>query len=307
MPANARGLIFNIQRYSLHDGPGVRTTVFMKGCPLRCLWCANPESINPYPELAYSKTRCIKCYRCLEICPNGAITVEKEGDFIAINRTICEDCSEHRCLEVCYQGALEWIGKNIAADELLRDVRRDGLLYRISKGGVTISGGEPVIQADFTLKFLKMCREKGIHTVLDTCGHAEWKIFKNILPYVDVVLYDIKHMDPLKHKELTGASNKLILENARAISSFAGIHLMLRLPIIPGCNDSEINFRDVAEFMKEIGAKEITLLPYHRLGREKYNKLDKEYKLDEILPPTDRRLSRIKDFFALYDISCLFY
>ena len=181
------------------------------------------------------------------------------------------------------------------------------MLYRISKGGVTLSGGEPASQAEFTSQFFKMCREKGIHTALDTCGYADWKVIENILPYVDVVLCDLKHMDPLKHEALTGVSNKLILENVRNISLFAKVPLVIRMPVIPGYNDSEKNIKDTAQFMKEVEIKEINLLPYHRMGTEKYNKLDKKYQLGDVLPPTDERLSSMKDFFESYGLSCIHY
>lgn len=298
-----KGLIFNIQRYSVHDGPGARTTVFFKGCPLRCLWCSNPESQKICPEIAYNSSKCIKCYRCVDACPNKAIYVKNKEDFITINRKLCNNCRGYWCIEECYQGALELIGRYITVEDLLKEVKKDSLLYRNSGGGVTLSGGEPTSQPDFILHWIKRCRESGIHTVLDTCGYADWETMKKIIKNVNLVFYDIKHMDPVMHKKLTGVSNSEILKNAKLISE-EQVPIVIRIPLIPGYNDSKENLEKTADFIKKVGVKEVNLLPYHRLGIEKYKKLNKIYKLNEVLPPTDEYLQNIKEFFNSQGLLC---
>jgi pyruvate formate lyase activating enzyme len=302
---NNKGLIFNIQGYSIHDGPGIRTTVFMKGCPLRCKWCANPESMNPFSEVSHTYEKCVKCYRCIEICPYGAISIPKEGEFISINRAVCVDCKEYLCAKGCYQGALEIVGSYITAEELLNEVKKDSLFYRNSGGGVTLSGGSPLSQSGFALQFLKGCREKGIHTTLDTAGYAPWETLREILDYTDLVLYDIKHMNPAVHEELTGVSNEQTLKNLEASLSLNKVSIVIRIPVIPGYNDSKENTEATARFVKELGAKEVNLLPYHRLAISKYARLGREYPLGEdILPPSNAEMEKIKNIYESYNLCC---
>ena len=302
---NIEGLIYNIQGYSIHDGPGIRTTVFMKGCPLRCKWCANPESMTHFPEILHFKGKCVKCYRCIEMCPYGAISIPKEGEFISINREACVDCKEYLCAKGCYQGALEIAGNYITAEELLKEVKKDSLFYRNSGGGVTLSGGEPLSQYGFTLQFLKGCREKGIHTTLDTSGYAPWETLREILDSTDLVFYDIKHMNPAVHKELTGVSNEQILKNLEASLNLDKVPIIIRIPVIPGHNDSKENAEATARFVKELGAKEVNLLPYHRLATGKYTGLGRKYPLGEdILPPGDAEMEKIKSIYESYNLCC---
>jgi len=300
-----KGLIFNIQGYSIHDGPGLRTTVFMKKCPLRCKWCSNPESMNNFPEIFHIKEKCVKCYHCMDICPYGAISVPKEGEFISINRGACADCKESPCVKECYQRALEIVGRYITAEELLNEVEKDALFYRNSGGGVTLSGGEPTSQHEFALQFLKGCKDKYIHTTLDTTGYAHWETLRELLDYTDLVLYDIKHMNSSLHKELTGVYNEQILENLEAILDLAKVPVVVRIPLIPGQNNSKENMEATARFLKKVGAKEVNLMPYHRLGMGKYKQLGRTYPLEkDILPPDNAEMENIKRIYESYDLCC---
>lgn len=298
-----KGLIFNIQHYSIHDGPGIRTTVFLKGCPLRCIWCSNPEGQEMAPEVLYNKNRCSKCYQCIDVCPHGAISVAQDG-FITINRYICNRCKEHMCVSACDEGALQLVGQFITVEELMQEVQKDILFYRNSNGGVTLSGGEPTSQPQFTSELFKKCKEKGIHTVLDTCGYTSWESLKRVLEYTDLVLYDIKHIEPEKHKKFTGVSNEIILKNAQAIFNNTNVYTIIRIPIIPKYNDSKQNMNAIARFVKEIGGKEVNLLPYHKLGMGKYERLSMNYSV-RTQTPTKETLEEIKAVFESQGLRCL--
>lgn len=306
MSSFRKGLIFNIQHYSLHDGPGIRTTVFMKGCPLSCLWCSNPESIRADPQIGFHKQKCVRDYRCREVCPLNAVSVSEPGGLPAFDRDTCSGCSERPCIAACISGALELRGKELDVDELWREVEADRLFYRNSGGGLTLSGGEPTLQPEFTRRFFRKCQEKGVHTVLDTSGYVKWEVLEEILEHTDLVLFDLKHMDSFRHRQLTGVPNEMILENADMISSAAKVPIIIRMPLIPGLNDSDSNIKSTAEFVKEIGAAEIILLPFHRLGMGKYEMIGRKYAIEDVSPPTEDCLSRISETFQSYEIACLF-
>ena len=299
-----KGIIFNIQGYSIHDGPGIRTTVFFKGCPLKCLWCANPESQKNYPELFHNGLKCVRCYRCLNICPKDAVSVVNEGDFPDFNREICKNCEEKPCVDGCYESALEIAGYYIGVDELFEEICKDIPFFENSGGGVTFSGGEALSQGEFLIEVMKRCREKGIHITLDTCGSAPWNVLEKVLKYTDLVLFDIKVIDDEKHVEYTGVSNKMILKNAERIAADGKAPLIIRFPVIPGYNDSRKEIDEVVNFCKKIGAKEVNLVPYHGMASSKYDKLGIDYTLLDVSRPEDESLENIQSVFVENSVAC---
>lgn len=286
-----QGLIFLIQSYSTSDGPGFRTTVFTKGCPLRCEWCQNPESWHSYPELMTHDDLCLACGKCVEICPEQAITLNT-GSGRKIDRDRCSRCFD--CVEVCPARALTTVGEYMSVDQVMTEIEKDELFMVRSGGGVTVSGGEPLLQAPFLIELLKACKERGLHTALDTCGHAPWTVLEKVLQYVDLVLYDIKHMDPRTHLEATGTDNSLALANLRKIPK--GIEVWLRIPLIPGFNDSASDLEQIIMLSREISAKKISILPYHKYGDGKYHNLGMEIPLSEINTFSREKLEEIKAY-----------
>ena len=292
----SKGLIFDIQRYSIHDGPGIRTLVFMKGCPLSCIWCCNPESQSPSQEIMVTPNKCIGCKRCIEVCPTGA--AEKKDPLEA--RELCIVCGS--CVKACPSTARRLVGRYMSLEEVMKEVEKDFPFYQRSGGGMTVTGGEPLMQADFVRMLLKSCQEKGIHTALETCGYTEWEDFKKVLEYVDLTLYDIKYMNNEKHRELTGVGNELILQNAKKVAKL-GKDMVIRVPVIPDCNDSLENMEAIAEFARTLeGVEEIHLLPYHRLGESKYDRLGKSYKLKGVKPLDKESLSKQKKIIESYQL-----
>jgi pyruvate formate lyase activating enzyme len=295
-----KGVVFNLQHYSIHDGPGIRTTVFLKGCPLKCLWCQNPESQNSHPLLFFTAEKCTGCGACVEACPNGAIKLV--GHKSKTDRDCCTGKGE--CVSVCPSEARSIIGREMTAEEVFEDIKTDDIFYRNSGGGVTLSGGDPVFQPDFSIAILKLCRSAGIHTALETCGFLEWHELKNILKHVDLVLYDIKHMDSTKHKAYTGVTNELILENAEKIHRDLKIPIYPRVPFIPGYNDSLENLKRTAEFIvtKLDGNNRVYILPYHRLGETKYEQIDRKMTLT-ITVPSKQQLETARQIFESTGLS----
>jgi len=289
-----KGIIFDIKRYAIHDGPGIRTTVFFKGCPLRCLWCCNPESYKMSPEIIYTERRCIHCGTCQMVCPNNAIKISKNK--LEIIRENCNGCGI--CAIECPANALELSGKTYSVKELLAEVEKDSIFYHKSEGGITVSGGECTMQSKFLLSFLKKCKEKYFHVTLDTCGFVEWNIFKKIIEFVDLVLFDVKIINEEKHIKYTGKSNKLILENLNKLSKI-GIPIIIRIPLIPGFNNSEKEISAIADIVSKLkDIQEVNILPYHRLGESKHTRLGNEYKMKDIKPPNDACLEKAKSFFT---------
>lgn len=293
------GLVFDIQRYSLHDGPGIRTVVFVKGCLARCLWCQNPESQSLQSEIIYIEKNCIRCRACIYACLTGAISKET----LRIAKDICTSCE--KCADVCPANARRLVGRRMTVSEVVAEVEKDRLFYRSSGGGVTISGGEPMMQHEFVARLLKKCRELSIHTAVETCGYADWNEMEKVLRHLDLVLYDIKHMDSDMHAKLTGVSNETILQNAVRIAKI-NVPMIIRVPIIPGSNDSEENIESTAKFVAALGRVDtIELLGYHRLGEPKYEWLEKEYSMKDVSPPTREHLERLARIAARYGLRVL--
>ena len=296
------GQVFNIQRFSVQDGPGVRTLVFLKGCPLSCLWCCNPESQAVQPVILYQKNRCMHCQTCVAVCGKGAVS--RDGNLQRIDATLCDLCG--KCVENCYAGALEMSGKAWTAQEVFQEVEEDCALYANSGGGITLSGGEPFMQPDFAQAIFEICKENGINTAVETCGCVPWKFIERSLPYVDVFLYDIKQMDSQTHQKYTGVGNELILENLRRLAE-RGKRTVIRLPIIPGVNDSMEHIRSVIAFMKQNGFGEANILPFHKFGLNKYESMFKEYWFkdaksipDELLEEMQRAFEEENIFVRLF-------
>lgn len=274
------GNILNVQRFCTHDGPGIRTTVFFKGCPLHCAWCHNPESQSRENELLYNSEKCVSCLRCVEVCPNKCHMVA-DGKH-SLDRTACVACGS--CLSpLC--GALETAGKAVTAEEILAEVLRDKPFYDNSGGGLTLSGGEPLYQPDFCLELLQKAKESGLHVCMETCGLCNSEILEKLAPLVDIFLFDYKETDPVRHRELTGVDNAQILENLRRLDAL-GKQIVLRCPLIPTVNDSEAHLRGIAALANELShVTEVVIEPYHAYGASKYGRLGREYALPAVKAP----------------------
>lgn len=293
-----KGTIFNIQHFSVHDGPGIRTIIFAKGCPLRCLWCSNPESQKFEPEVAYKHSQCIgvkQCGLCIDSCPKNAVSSRNIGG-IKIHRTICDNCG--KCIEVCPSNALVFLGEHVSVNQIAKIISDDDNFYWRSGGGPTISGGEPLAQPKFTGQLLCTLKERGYHTVVETCGHIDIDApdMDVALKNTDLLLYDIKHMDSSKHKAHTGYSNDRILENLQKISqAHRKIEIIVRTPIIPGFNDTEKDVQDIANFLRNISnLNDYELLPYHGFGAPKYAQLGRQYALKHLTPVDSDKLRSLQ-------------
>jgi len=286
---DSKGLIFNIQRFSIHDGPGIRTTVFMKGCPLRCLWCSNPESQDFFPNLIARDLNCKGCGACAEVCPQKAISMDGEHGR-KIDWSKCNQCLE--CVEACIYHSLTACGQHLRIPDVMDEILKDADFYRNSGGGMTVSGGEALSQSSFTAGLLEACKREGLHTALDTTGYAAWDTMKWVLSSVDLVLFDIKHLDPLEHRKATGVDNGVILANLLKLSGEKEI--WLRMPLIAGFNDSESHLLRVAALAKKVGARKLSLLPYHEGGIAKCRQLGRPYPLPDAKAPDNARLATIK-------------
>jgi pyruvate formate lyase activating enzyme len=273
-----KGLIFNLQQFSTEDGPGIRTTVFLKGCPLHCPWCHNPEGLRPEPDLVWYEVRCIGAKDCLDLCPEKALHLWPGG--MQIDRDRCTLCGI--CQEACPASAIEIVGRNMTSDELIGELKKDEIFYQTSGGGITFSGGEPMLQADFLGQILPRCKQAGFHTALDTSGAIPWEGYKRVLPWVDLVLFDLKLMDSERHQSITGVSNQTILNNARRIAA-GGKPLWIRTPVIPGYTDGLKNIRSIGTFIREAlpTVERWELLAYTNLGKPKYHRLDRPYLLEK--------------------------
>lgn len=278
-----KGKIFDIQKFCINDGPGIRTTVFLKGCPLKCAWCHNPESQSGNPQLAYDAGKCLGCGRCAAVCPHGCHSFS--NGVHSFNRSKCAGCG--KCIDTSCP-ALSFYGSVADSDEIIADVLKDKVFYETSGGGITISGGEPLAQPDFCVDLLKKAKEQGLHTCIETSGFASAETIEKTLPFVDIYLFDCKETDPENHKKYIGQDNAVILKNLRMISQSGG-KIILRCPIIPGVNDRAEHFSGIAKLAEELdGVSEIQIEPYHNLGKGKYSALGMEYSLEsEPVPDSD--------------------
>lgn len=306
------GKTYDIQGFSVQDGPGIRTTVFLKGCPLRCPWCHSPESQAFSTELNWMSIRCLgcdTCGKCLDVCPHGAISRGEEtqnaaGDKIIypeVDAALCDNCGA--CAKACKATALYMCGTDRTVDEVMRRVLRDQPFYEESGGGITVSGGECLCQPDFTLELLKCCKAQGIHTAVDTTGFVPWEAIESVLPYTDVFLYDLKNMDSVLHKQVICVPNELILENAQKIAG-AGGRLWVRIPIIPMFNDSKEHFDLYGKFLSGIkdAVDIVQLLPYHKMGVSKYDRLIKKETVFVAEPPSDALMQARKEQLEGYGL-----
>lgn len=300
-PDNTRGLVFNIQRYSIQDGPGIRTTVFLKGCPLRCAWCSNPESQNAHPEIAHRNSLCVKCGRCADACREMAISVD--ADTGHINRTLCTNCGE--CASICVSGALKIFGQMVTVEDVFEEIKKDTDFYRSSGGGATVSGGEPLFQPDFVASLFSLCRYNGIDTCIETCGYGSRKSLEKLLQYTDLVLFDIKLSKASEHRKWTGKYNTVILRNLNSVVA-SGVPVILRVPLIPGVNDSDTEVTDIARLavnsLKKPG--KINIMPYHRFGTGKYEMLGREYSLPTLVGQEHPRLEHVRTIFESHGLEC---
>ncbi len=300
----ASGTLFDIKRFSIHDGPGIRTTVFLKGCSLRCAWCHNPESQRPEPQIMLRPSRCIQCGACVAECPQGAISwnerLPPDNGGPLTDRRLCIACGV--CTAYCAGEAREVSGRAVSAGDLLAEIARDLPFFDESGGGVTFSGGEPLMQPRFLYELLRGCRALELHTAVDTCGAAPWAAYELVRPFVDLFLYDIKLLDSERHRAATGAGNGRILDNLRRLAAH-GHAIQLRLAVIPGVNDDEANLRATAEFAAALPTvRGITLLPFHNSAREKYRGLGRPYLMDGVTPPGETRMAEIGRLLAAYGL-----
>jgi pyruvate formate lyase activating enzyme len=295
------GVIFDVQRFSLHDGPGIRSTVFFKGCPLRCLWCQNPESHQLKPELAFYVERCQRCFRCATACPRDAITREPR-QRILFSR--CDGCG--RCASACLHQGLRQIGRTWRIETLLRELLKDKDYFEDSGGGVTLSGGEPMMQSACLAELLPRLKEAGLHVNLETCGAFKWEQMEPLLPYLDLIYFDLKHLDATSHKRLAGRDNQIILDNfARLSKCFPS--LQARMPIVPGMNDDADNLAATARFLTRHGQQTIHCLPYHNLGEAKIPRLHTRSRPLGLKSPTAGELELVRDAFEERGIHAIVY
>lgn len=282
------GLLMDVKRFAVHDGPGVRTTLFLKGCPLRCLWCHNPEGISPRPETAYYAHKCMNCGECARVCPSGAQRMDAGGRHV-FERERCVACGA--CEGACLGEAMKLFGRTVTVGEAEAIALEDRAFYDHSGGGVTVSGGEPLLQSDFVRALFERLKEQGVHTAADTCGNVPWTAFESVLPFTDLFLFDVKHIDSAAHRALTGAGNERILDNLRRLSD-AGARIEIRMPLVPGANDGMDTLERIGALLGGLNVETMRVLPYHALARSKYAALGKPDTMPDVPSPDDGAIAR---------------
>ncbi len=292
----ASGILFDFKKFSIHDGPGIRTTAFLKGCPLHCAWCHNPESISPKIELHYWPERCILCGECVEHCPEDALSLSDHT--LQKDPARCTRCGT--CAARCPAEAWQQIGREMSVDEVMAEIRKDLPFYDESGGGVTFSGGEPLLQPEFLKEALQACKAIGVHTAVDTTGYTAWRNLEQITPYTDLFLYDLKLMDSARHRQFTGVPNETILANLRSLAA-SGCEIIIRIPVIPGVNDDPANLESTAQFLHELNSiRRVDLLPYHHIAISKYSRMGVPYSLPDTSPPSADHIQDIQTRMESY-------
>jgi pyruvate formate lyase activating enzyme len=292
------GTIFDIKKFSLHDGPGIRTTIFFKGCPLSCIWCHNPEGISRQIEIHFWEKRCISCFECVEACAHKALSFsDNQRNHL---KELCQGCGA--CAQICPTKATELVGTKVSVSDLMLEIEKDVIFYDQSGGGVTISGGEPLLQINFLEALLTACHNMGIHTIVDTSGYIPFKYLHRIQPFTDIFLYDVKFIDPTIHQKCTGVSNKLILDNLKKLTK-TGSKVIPRIPIIPGINDSEENLLSTGRLLESLGSiQEVNILPYHNAAINKYIRMGNNYPLIELETPSNERMVEIARNLEIFNL-----
>lgn len=299
MSKEIKGVLFNIQKFSLHDGPGIRTIVFFKGCSMSCLWCSNPESQDIKPQVMFNKSLCTKCGRCKSECKSEAIDMNSE---YRIDKSKCTECT--KCVDNCLSGALVTEGRNYSVEDVIKELKKDSVQYRRSNGGITLSGGEVLLQPDFAVELLKECKSYGWHTAIETAMYVNSESVKKVIPYIDLAMIDIKSMNDEIHKKFTGVSNEIILQNIKLSDELAK-EIIIRIPVIEGFNADLQSIGAIAQFSKSLtNLKRIDLLPYHNYGENKYQAIGREYSLKELKSPSKDKMERLKALVEIMGIPC---
>jgi pyruvate formate lyase activating enzyme len=298
--ADITGTVFDIERCAVYDGPGIRTLVFLKGCPLRCVWCANPESQRRAPELMFHDKECDRCGRCVAACPEQALSMAVH-EALSVDWDRCTSCAG--CCDVCSPRALRMAGRVMTVKEVIEEIEKDRPFYRRSGGGVTLGGGEPTLQAPFAAALLRECRRRYLNTAIETCGYSRPEALLSVVEHCDLVHFDLKMLDPEAHAELTGVPNNVILENLERVAERAPV--VVRIPVVPGCTDGDLDIRRIAEFVARLGpnVQRIELLPYHNFGEVKYHRLGRPYPLAGTVRPDGERILHLRHMVESYGVA----